>query len=209
MKKLFFLFTGILLASVTVKSQLSIGPRTGLNISKENYTNTADYSTSSHNFFTAGVFANYRTQKNIAFELSVNYSPEGTHETIKSGNTVTGSGVVTIKRINIPLLVQYHTKPGIYFETGPQIGLLSQAYGDYTTGHYDFKANTRSSLASWVLGAGYQLTKHLTGLGINASYAKGLSHTQKGTANAGNITASTFSIKLFYGFQIKKKDKKQ
>lgn len=204
MQKVMLLFAGFILGAAPVKSQFSFGPRAGLNISKENYSNTNVYSTSSHNFFTAGAFARYRTKKNIAAEISVNYSPEGTAESYKSGNN-TVTGVVTIKRINIPLLVQYHSKPGIYFETGPQIGFVTQAYGDYTNGHYEFKSGTQSSLTSWLFGAGYILSKTLPGLGIDASYAKGLSSIQKGTVNAGKITGSTFSIKLFYGFRIKKK----
>ncbi len=204
MQKAILLCAGLLLAAASVKSQLSFGPRAGLNISKENYSNTTVYSTSSHNFFTAGVFARYRTRQNFGAEISINYSPEGTAESYKSGsNTITG--VVTIKRINIPLLAQYHTSPGVYFETGPQIGFVTQAYGDYTNGHYEFKSGTQPSLTSWVLGAGYTLTKTLPGLGIDACYAKGLSSIQKGTVNAGKITGSTFSIKLFYGFRLKRK----
>lgn len=204
MQKSTLLCTVILLVTASAKSQFSFGPRAGLNVSKENYSNTSVYSTGSHNFFTAGVFANYRTKKNIALEVSINYSPEGTEESYKSGNN-TVTGVVTIKRINIPLLVQYHTNPGVYFETGPQIGFVTQAYGDYTNGHYDFKNGTQSTLTSWVFGAGYILKQTLPDLGINVSYAKGLSSIQKGTVNAGKITGSTFSIKLFYGFHLSKR----
>ncbi len=204
MKKSIILFAAIMLAATAAKSQFSVGAKAGLNISKEDYSNTAVYSTGSHNFFAAGVFGNYRTKKNIAVELGINYSAEGTEESYKSGNS-TVTGVVTIKRINVPLLVQYHTKPGVYFETGPQIGFMTEAYGDYTTGHYDFKKYTQSTLTSWCFGAGYIMQQTVPGLGINASYAKGLSHIEKGTVNAGKITGSTFSIKLLYSFQLKKK----
>jgi Outer membrane protein beta-barrel domain len=203
MKKSIILIIITMLAATVTQSQFSFGPRAGLNISKENYSNTTVYSTASHNFFTGGIFANYLTKKNIAVELSVNYSAEGTEESNKTGST--NNGVVTIKRINIPLLVQYHTKPGVYFETGPQIGFMTDAFGNYTTGHYDFKKYTQSTLTSWCFGAGYILKQTVPGLGVNASYAKGLSHIEKGTVNAGKITGTTFSVKLFYGFQLKKK----
>lgn len=203
-KRIVLLFTAMLTLTM-VKSQFSFGPKAGLNISNEKYSNTAVYSTSSHSFFAAGIFVNYRTKKNIAIESGIHYSAEGTDESYKSGNS-TVTGVVTIKRINIPLLVQYHTRPGIYLETGPQIGFMTDAFGDYTNGHYDFKKYTQSTLTSWCFGAGYTLKETLPGLGITASYAKGLSRIDKGNVNAGKITGSTFGVKLFYTLQLKKKN---
>lgn len=202
-KRTVLLFTAVFLF-VSLKAQFSFGLKAGLNSSKEDYSNTAVYSTGSHLFFAAGAYANYLIKKHIGFESGIYYSPEGTEESYKSGNS-TVTGVVTIKRINIPLLVQYHTNPGIYFETGPQIGFMLSAGGDYTNGHYDFKKYTQPILTSWCIGAGYKLTKTVPGLGINAGYAKGLSRIDKGNVNAGKITGSTFSVKLFYGLQLKKK----
>jgi Outer membrane protein beta-barrel domain len=204
MKKRTILFFAALLFLLPAGAQFSLGPEAGLNISSENYSNTAVYSTSSHSFFTAGVFAGYSTKKHIGFKSGIYYSAEGTEESYKSGNS-TVTGVVTIKRINIPLLVQYHIPAGVYVETGPQIGFMLSAGGDYTNGQYDFKKYTQSTLTSWCVGAGYKLTKLLPGLGINAGYAKGLSRIDKGTVNAGKITGSTFSIRLFYGLQLKQK----
>lgn len=202
-KRTVLLFTAVFLF-VSLKAQFSFGLKAGLNSSKEDYSNTAVYSTASHRFFAAGAFANYLTKKHFGFESGIYYSPEGTEESYKSGNS-TVTGVVTIKRINIPLLVQYHTNPGIYLETGPQIGFVTAAGGDYSTGQYDFKKYTQSTLTSWCVGAGYKLAKTVPGLGITASYAKGLSRIDKGTVNAGKITGSTFSIKLFYGLRLKQK----
>jgi hypothetical protein len=205
MKRIIILFLGLTIVMATTKAQFSFGPKAGLNISKEKYSNTAVYSTGSHNFFTAGAFANYRFKEHFAGETGVFYSAEGTEESYKSNNNTTVTGVVTIKRINVPLLFQYHTSAGLYLETGPQIGFMISAKGDYTTGQFDFKKYTRSTFTSWCFGAGYKLTEGLPGLGINASYAAGLSRIDKGTVNAGKITGSTFSIKLFYGIAVKKK----
>jgi hypothetical protein len=202
-QNLVLLFTAIFFLA-DVNAQFSFGPSAGLNISKENYSNTAVYSTGSHNFFTAGAFAAYLTKKNIAVEAGVFYSAEGTEESYKSGNS-TVTGVVTIKRLNIPLLAQYHTNTGVFFETGPQIGFMLSAAGDYTTGHYDFKKYTQSTFTSWCVGAGYKFKTVVSGLGVKAGYAKGLSRIDKGTVNAGKITGSTFSIKLFYALQLKAK----
>ncbi|WP_462250965.1 porin family protein [Ferruginibacter sp.] len=202
MKKIIIL-SGTIFFSLTARSQFSVGIKTGANFSKEKYSNTAVYSTSGHTFFCGGVFANYGFAKHFSAELNVLHSAEGTEESYKSnGSTVTGT--VTIKRINIPLLLQYHTQPGIYFETGPQLGLMLSAKGDYTTGKFDFKKYTQSAFFSWCFGAGYKLNKVLPGLGINAVYAPGLSRIDKGIVSAGKITGSTFSVRLAYGFKLKK-----
>jgi hypothetical protein len=201
MKKQTFLFFAVVLIATVTQAQFSFGPKAGINISKEKYSNTAVYSTGSHSFFTGGAFANYLFKKHIATELGVYYSAEGTEENYKSNGT-TVSGVVTIKRINIPLLFQYHSAVGVYFETGPQIGLMVSAKGEYTNGQFDFKKYTQSTLMSWCVGAGYKLSKALAGLGINASYAAGLSRIDKGNVNAGKITGSTFTVRLLYAFKL-------
>ena len=203
MKKRIFLFFGSMLAIAGAQSQISVGVKAGVNFSKEKYSNTAVYSTSGHTFFVGGAYANYLMKKHFAVETGLYYSGEGTEESYKSNGT-TVTGVVTINRLNIPLLIKYHTTSGIYLETGPQIGFVLSAKGDYTTGKYDFKKYTQSTLMSWCIGAGYKLTKGVSGLGINASYAAGLSKINKGTVSAGKITGSTFSIKVFYGFELRK-----
>jgi hypothetical protein len=201
-KRLFLLFSSMLVIA-GAQSQISAGLKAGLNISKEKYSNSAVYSTGSHSFFAGGAYVNYLMKKHFALESGVYYSAEGTEESYQgTGTTVTG--VVTITRINIPVLFQYHTTPGIYLETGPQIGFMVSAKGDYSTGKYDFKDYTQSTLFSWCIGAGYKFTKGVPGLGINAGYAAGLSKIDKGTVNAGKITGGTFSIKVFYGFELKK-----
>jgi hypothetical protein len=203
MKKQILLFFAVIFSVTESQAQFSFGPKAGVNISKEKYSNTAVYSTSSHAFFTGGAFVNYLFKKHFAAELGVYHSAEGTEEDYKSNGTPI-HGVVTIKRINIPLLFQYHSTTGIYLETGPQIGLLLSAKGDYTNGQFDFKKYTRSSLMSWCFGAGYKLSKAVAGLGINASYAAGLSRIDKGNVSAGKITGSTFSIRLLYAFKLQK-----
>jgi hypothetical protein len=136
MKKIIIL-SGTIFFLLNARSQFSIGVKAGANFSKEKYSNTFVYSTSGHTFFCGGVFANYKFTKHFSGELNLLHSAEGTEENYKSnGSTVTGT--VKIKRINIPLLLQYHTQPDIYFETGPQLGLMLSAKGNYTTGKFDF-----------------------------------------------------------------------
>ncbi|MGC4100768.1 porin family protein [Ferruginibacter sp.] len=194
--------TALLLAAgiivLQVKAQLSSGVKAGANFSKERYSNNI-YSTSSHTFFCAGLFANQGFAKQFAVQEEVMFSGEGTEEEYMSGtNKITG--VVTINRINVPVLAQYRSPVGFYLETGPQIGFTLSAKGKYTNGNYDFKKNTQSVLFSWCGGAGYTLTKGAPGLGIGLRYAAGLGHIDKGSTNANSIKGSTFSVTLAYAF---------
>ena len=212
MKKIIILLTATVLSFVA-KAQFSFGPKAGVNIAKEKYGDTF-YSTTSHSFFCAGVFANYALKKQFAAQLELVYSGEGTNESYTSGpSNVTG--VVTINRINIPLLFQYKTPVGVYFETGPQIGLLLSAKGEYkytnpnSTKNYDFKSNTQSALFSWCFGAGYQLNQLIPGLGINARYAAGLGNSNKGNVAANSIKSNVISIALFWAIPCSGKTKTQ
>lgn len=204
MKKIIILLSTIFLF-FKASAQFSFGPKAGVNIAKEKEANTV-YSTSSHTFFLAGLFANYKFAKQFAAQLELVYSGEGTEEHF-SGNGIKNDGVVTINRINIPLLFQYKSPVGLYLETGPQVGLLLSAKGKYTAnGNFDFKANTKSTFFSWCLGAGYQI-KALQELGIGVRYATGLSNSNQGSVNAKSIKSNVLSVALFYPLHASNKTK--
>lgn len=205
MKKVFSLLlaTSVFLSS---QAQLSFGAKAGINIAKEKYSSSV-YTTGSHVFFCGGVFANYGFARNMAGRIEFLYSQEGTTEKYISSGTTVVSGTTTITRLNIPLLFQYKLPLGFYAETGPQFGLLLSAKGRYTNGDFDFKSNTKSLLVSWCVGAGYQLSQYVPGLGIGARYAPGLSATNKGTVNASSIKSSVINISVFYAFTPKSKGK--
>lgn len=212
MKKVIVTFSTILFL-FNANAQLSFGLKAGVNIAKEKEANT-DYSTSSHTFFCGGVFTNYTFKKYFAAQLELMYSGEGTEEHF-SDNGGSINGLVTINRINIPLLFQYKTPVGVYFETGPQIGLLLSAKGKYkytnpnSVRDYDFKTNTQSVFFSWCFGAGYLLNQLIPGLGINARYAAGLGNSNKGSVNANSIKSNIFSVTVFYTLPLNGKAKPQ
>jgi hypothetical protein len=192
----------------TAAAQLGGGLKAGLNISKEKYSNTSVYTTSSHTFYCFGVYGTYDIGPNIGLEADILYSKEGTEESYMSGSSKI-NGVVTHNRLNIPVLFQYKALSGLYLETGPQAGLKLSVKGKYTDGvttkNYDFTSNTNPLLFSWCFGAGYKFSKNIPGLGINLSYALGLNNLNKGTVNGGKLTGSTLSLRLLYGFLKAKK----
>lgn len=203
MKKIFVL-SCILMLCCCLHAQWAFGPKAGLNIGKEKYGNDF-YSTGSHLFFCGGIFGNYSFKKHFAAQAELLYSGEGTAESYMGSGNSKVTGVVTINRLNIPLLFQYRTAVGAFFETGPQLGLLLSAKGKYSTGSYDFKPYTQSLLLSWCIGAGYQLTQYVPGLGINARFVPGLNEVSKGTVSAKTIKSNVFSITAFYAWPLKKK----
>lgn len=187
----------------TADAQFTAGVKAGINIAKENYGDDF-YNTSSHTYFCGGLFANRGFGKHFAGQAELMYSGEGTEENY-TYNTTKVTGVVTINRINVPVLIQYKTPVGVYAETGPQIGFVLSAKGKYTDGNYDFKKNTQPVLFSWCIGAGYNFTNAVPGLGLNARFAAGLSRIDKGSTNANTIRGNTFSITASYAFLRPKK----
>ena len=195
MKKIICLFTTIILF-INGYAQVSIGLKAGLNIANEKEANKT-YSTAAKMGFCGGAFTNYKFSKNVGAQLEINYSEEGVKENFTSNSTEI-KGVVSINRINIPLLFQYRTPVGLYFETGPQIGLLLSAKGVYNGIKYDFKKNTQAILFSWCLGAGYKLDPLLKGLVVNARYALGIGNSNKGAVNAASIKSNVISFSVLY-----------
>ncbi len=207
MKKTINLFV-ITCIVLNASAQISGGLKAGINFSKEKYSNTNTYTTSSHTFYCFGVFGTYDFAPNLAIEADLLYSKEGTEESYMAGSSKI-NGVVTHNRLNIPVLFQYKSVSGLYLETGPQAGFKLSVKGKYTDGvttkNYDFGSSTNPVLFSWCVGAGYKLSKQAPGLGINISYSKGLNNINKGTVNGGKLTGSTFSIRLLYSFSKNKK----
>ncbi len=174
-------------------AQVSIGLKAGLNIANEKYSNKT-FTTSSKTGFCAGAFTNYKFSKNWGAQLEINYSEEGVKEKYASNSPE----VVSDNRINIPLLFQYRNPVGLYFETGPQIGLLLSSKGVYNGTSYDYKQSTKDTYFSWCIGAGYKLDPILKGLAVNARYALGIGDSNKGSVNAQSIKSNVISFSLLY-----------
>jgi len=138
-------------------------------------------------FFIGGL-AHIHLTPTIAIQPEVVYSAQGAK--IKSGTD-------KIDYINIPVLFQYMFHGGFRLETGPQLGILTNAKFESSNGtEVSLKSSVKSSDFGWAFGAGY-LTS--SGLGIDARYNMGISNIRK--PNEVAEKNRVWQLGLFYQFR--------
>jgi hypothetical protein len=185
---------------VQASAQLSVGGRAGVNGVAEPFPNY------SHLVFArlyGGVFANYRLQNPVAFQLEMNISGEG------SKARQVNSGVTFMDRqtyLNIPLLVQFHFLRGTYLEAGPQFGLLLAANENANGFTTENKASYKGTSTGWVIGLGHQWKRTQRGVfGINLRYMRDFGVINKTTlAGGSDIRNRVLSIGLTYKWEVKR-----
>ena len=73
--------------------------------------------------------------------------------------------------INVPVILQYHTKPGWYFEFGPQVGFLVSAKSKFGDNSTDIKDAFKSTDFGLNLGLGYRVSDNIR---VGIRYYRGL-----------------------------------
>jgi hypothetical protein len=141
----------------------------------------------------AGGLAHIHLSKHIAIQPEVVYSGQGAKQNVGDGNYV-----LRLNYINVPVLLQYMIADGFRLQTGPQLGLLTNAKaktGNITTG---VKSDYTSADFAWSVGAGY-LTH--SGLGVDARYNIGINNINNtGNYSQNKLQNRVFQIGLFYQF---------
>ncbi|KAF2336844.1 porin family protein [Flavobacterium daemonense] len=174
-----------------IADRLYFGVKTGANYS--NFKN-ADFDTEGLTGFHAGAIVGYKFNDNFAVQEEFLYSTQGAK--IKGG--LTDGQDIKLSYVTVPILLKYKTNLGIYFEAGPQIGILIDE---------DFKSlgiNSNTKFAQQIdgglaAGIGYQFQN---GLGIGARYYLSLTDVSK-VKTAGintNFQNNTAQVSLSYIF---------
>lgn len=162
MKKVFLSL--ICLASIaTASAQFSLGAKAGAQLT--NITGDGVDGTEMKIGYYGGAYGRYHFTSNIAAQAEILYSAQGAKD--KEDDTK-----YNYSYINVPVVFQYHLPVGLYFETGPQVGFLTQAEWKNGDAKLDVKEGTKKIDFSWVAGAGFKITDEL---GVNARYNFGIS----------------------------------
>lgn len=162
MKKVFLSL--ICLASIaTASAQFSLGAKAGAQLT--NITGDGVDADMKIGYY-GGAYGRYNFTSNIAAQAEILYSAQGAKDK-EDGDTK-----YNYNYINVPVVFQYHLPVGLYFETGPQIGILTKAEWKNGDAKLDVKESTKKTDFSWVAGAGYKITEEL---GVNARYNFGIS----------------------------------
>ena len=177
---------GILLfvmgGAIAQTPHVEFGLKAGLNLSKFNQPNMDNIAG-----FNAGAFAHVHLSRHFALQPEVVYSQQGS----KLANNETQR----VNYVNIPVLGQYMFGGGLRLQTGPQIGLRTNATiknGNHESANDN--AYTGADVA-WSFGAGFLSP---VGLGVDARYNLGITDITKSSSDIKN---RVFQVGLFYQFK--------
>ncbi|SEH29943.1 porin family protein [Chryseobacterium culicis] len=170
----------IVLGTMTF-AQSSDGPRFGLKAGGNLSSFTGGDSKSKIGFY-AGAFVNVPLSESFSIQPEVVYSQQGAKakDDYEMATYTIKNMQQNLGYINVPIMLQYNATPELYFEAGPEFGLLvsAQAKGDINGSTY--KANNKDNLKNFNFGAGiglgYKFTPHL---GVNVRYVAGLTKVLK------------------------------
>ena len=150
MKKVKMLLTAAALGLFSiVNAQSAIGLKGGVNIG-----NLSGFEGRSRISAHGGVFLHHTINKNWCLQPELLFSGEG-QRYLSNGIERT----LALDYIQLPLMIQYYAAPQIYFEAGPQVGLLvsAQDKGD-EVGHLNVKDDFSAAQVAIGLGLGFKAT---------------------------------------------------
>ena len=116
-KKLMFLLVCSSL-SFFLNAQFTAGLKGGVN-----FANLNGYNGDSRISLHAGLFLHHTINNRWCFQPELLYSGEGQHYFNSDGE----ERILALGYIQIPLMAQYFASRQLYFEAGPQIGILASA----------------------------------------------------------------------------------
>ena len=186
MKKI-ILTIALFISLISVASaQFTIGPKVGLNISKEHYGNELiDDDIDFKRGINIGIFGKYYLNDMFDIQAELLYSQQGYKSDgilVDYAGSFTQNYKITSHYLNIPLVIKYYPFKLIYIEAGPQIGFcldykLSSNYSgiDELWDRYkDYNSVDFSLVGGIGIDIGY-------GLNVSARYNHGLTHTLPNT----------------------------
>ena len=186
------------------------GIKGGVNLDKmhaDGYSSASDFNSKMKTAFNGGVFVNVPLSTNFRFQPEVVYSNQGGKNSV---NTAIPTGTVTthfkseLNYINVPLMFQLQSTPGVFVELGPQFGYLLSAKNKSTDGG-NTEMDIKNQLKKWdVAAAGGIGYLSRIGLGINARYNYGftniLDEDYSGYTSGTELKNRVYQIGLFYQF---------
>ena len=177
------LIISLFIVANSVSAQFTIGPKVGLNISKEYFgVKGFDEDSDFRSGINIGVFGKYEINDKFDIQAELLYSQQGFKRNIpitdNIGTIITKGYEVLSHYINIPLVSKYHPFGRIYIEAGPQVGfcLDSKISPDEYKRITGVRGYTGYNVVDFSLvgGIGFNLGN---GLSVNTRYNHGLTYT--------------------------------
>ena len=188
MKKLALVVTVLTVSFLGTNAQVQFGLKAGANFA----TITSSTGGSTLIDFNAGMLVKIPLADALSLQPEAVYSRQG----IKAD-----SGKIRLDYFNIPALFTYTLPTGLFFQTGPQFGILLSAKAVANGGEsVNLKEFFKSTDFSWAFGTGYLIPN--VNFGFNVRYNLGLSSLGK---YGGASKNSVFQAGVFYLFSSGRK----
>ncbi len=127
MKKAFLIIALLVIVLNSISAQFVVGPKVGLNISKEHFGKKAfDEDVDFRTGLNAGVFGRYEINNIFDVQAELLYSQQGFKRDVPlinyNGIAITEGYKTLSHYLNVPVLLKYYPIKLLYIEAGPQIG---------------------------------------------------------------------------------------
>jgi hypothetical protein len=119
--------------------------------------------------FNAGFYLKLPVVRGVSLQPELVYSTQGA-----DFETTDGTIHEHLNYVNVPLLLKFAHRSGLYFETGPQVGFLATAAAKLAENSSDIKSAYTSADFAWVFGFGFKVPH--SPLGFDFRYNLGLSN---------------------------------
>jgi len=175
----------------TAHAQVQFGVKGGLNLATQVGSDAGDSRVMGN--VNAGVYLRFAVAPGFGIQPEVVYSGQG------AGYRVNGvSDNYHANYINIPVLLKWTSRQGLYIETGPQVGFLVSAHEHVQGNSYENKDLYKSADFAWVFGFGYKIP--MSPVGIDFRYNLGISNIENldVTQQNGSIRNSVVQLGLTY-----------
>ena len=132
MKRTILFITLFLIAIISASAQITIGPKIGLNLSKEHYgEKLIDEDIDFRAGVNVGFFGKYQMKNKFDVQMELLYSQQGYKDNVPviyiGGYAIRDGYKILSHNLNIPVLLKYHVYKGFYLEAGPQAGFCFYA----------------------------------------------------------------------------------
>ncbi len=173
-------------------NKLHYGVKAGVNYS--DFMNT-DFKTEGSIGFHGGAIITFDISDRLAIQEDFMFSTQGT----RMKNDLFEQDI-ELSYLNVPIVLQYHSKMGFYLEAGPQFNMLIDDYDGLDDEDFAKKID-----AGVVGGIGYHFNKDggLSGFGIGARYYIGLSKVSEfkfSNFDNADYKQGVAQVSLFYIF---------
>jgi hypothetical protein len=185
MKRTILVMMLFIAVSSSVSAQFLIGPKVGLNRTKEYYgRKILDEDVDFRTGLNAGIFGKYVLSELFDVQAELLYSQQGYKSNVPltdiGGNAIVGGYKALSHYLTVPVLLKYYPFTRIYLEAGPQVGFCLDY--KYSSGHKEYDKALKAQDTDYNT-VDFSLTGGLGfyngyGLSVNARYIHGFTKTR-------------------------------